>query len=57
MGPRQLERMEDEIEAAIERGEISPEEAAREMRELHRDYRDAAEESARDAYERELERW
>lgn len=54
---RQLEREEDAIFQDFEDGEISAEQREKELRELYLDYRVAAEEAARDAYERELDRW
>lgn len=51
------EREENAIQEAYARGEISNAEMWRQMRELNRDYRDAAQEAGRDAYEQELERW
>jgi hypothetical protein len=52
-----IEREEDALSEQLANGDISPTEYNREMRELQRDYRDAAEESARNAYEQERERW
>lgn len=58
MGPdKQFEREENDIWERAERGEITNAEAWKEQRELQRDYSAAAEESALNAYERELERW
>ena len=54
---RQIEREEQDIEAAVERGEMTRAEANRCIRDLHRDYREAAQEAARDAYDRELGNW
>ena len=53
----QYEREEQAIAAAEARGEISHAEAMKQIRELWRDYRAAAQESAQEAYEQELERW
>ena len=53
----QLEREERHLEEQLESGDISSHEYNREMKELQRDYRDAAQESASRAYEDELERW
>ena len=55
--PTQFEREEDAIEEAHSRGDIDLQERNRQLRELHRDYRAAAEESAQEAYNREMERW
>ena len=53
----QLEREEQDLDERYERGEISSEEYNRELKEMYRDYRAAAEERAQDAYQAELERW
>jgi len=53
----QFEREESAIEDQFERGEITKEELSKELRELRRDYSAAAEESAQDAYSRELGNW
>lgn len=53
----QYEREENAICDAYERGEISRAEMNKELRELQRAYHDAAYEAAREAYERELDRW
>lgn len=55
MGP--FEREEQAIEDAYTRGDISSAEYREQMRDLQRDYRDAAEEAARDAYDREMSNW
>jgi hypothetical protein len=52
-----FEREEQLLEDDYNAGNLSLAEYNREMRELQRDYRAAAEESARDAYESELQRW
>jgi len=54
---RQMEREEQDIEARYEAGEISLKECQRELNELYRDYRAAAEERAQEAYDAEMERW
>jgi hypothetical protein len=54
---RQIEREERALEQQLASGEISLQEYNAEMRELQRDYQAAAEEAARDAYNRELENW
>jgi hypothetical protein len=53
----QFDREMDAIDDAESDGRMSREEAAHERRELQRDYRAAAEESAENAYRDELERW
>ena len=53
----QYEREERDIEERLARGEISIEDFNTELRELQRDYRAAAEESAYQAYQDELSRW
>lgn len=58
MGPQsQFDREEAAIIDAMNSGTMSQEEGRRELRDLHRDYQAQAEESARDAYERELSSW
>ena len=52
-----IEREEDALSERLANGEISTAEYNREMRELSRDYRDAAEQEAQGAYEREKEQW
>jgi len=54
---RQLEREEDAIQQALENGELTSEEYNKEMSVLYREYCDAAEEAAQNAYSEELERW
>ncbi len=54
---RQLEREEQALEDDLSAGMITLHEFNREMRELRRDYTEAAHEAARDAYDREMERW
>ena len=51
------EREEDQIQQDCADGLITNAEAAKRMRELQRDVRDAALESAQNAYDRELENW
>lgn len=53
----QYDREEEQLAHDYAAGLITREEYNRQMRELQRDYRAAAEESAREAYERELDRW
>lgn len=52
-----FDREVEALEREMERGDLSREEYRKALRELQRDYRDAAEESARDAYDREIDRW
>ncbi len=49
----EMEALEDQLES----GDITPTEYGRLSRELERDYRDVARESAQDAYDNELDRW
>lgn len=53
----QYEREEEALYDQYERGEITQKELQKELRELAYDYRAAAENSALDAYEAELDRW
>lgn len=53
----QFDREEQQLENDYAAGLISREEHNRQMRDLQRDCRAAAEESAREAYEREMDRW
>ena len=53
----QLERYEKQLEEELASGAISQIEFNREMRDLQRDYADAARESAEDAYRNEFDRW
>ena len=55
--PTQFEREEDAIEQAHSEGRISLKERNEQLRELQRDYRAAAEESAQSAYDDEMQRW
>jgi len=52
-----LEREEDDLQERLASGEISVKEYNSEFTELQRSYRAEAEESARDAYEEEMDRW
>lgn len=54
---RQLEREEQALEDDLAEGRISRAEFNRQLRDLHADYRAAAQESAWGAYERELDCW
>jgi hypothetical protein len=53
----QWDREEQQLENDYAAGLITREEYNRAMRELTRDYRWAAESSAQEAYEREMDRW
>ena len=50
---REVELLENDLES----GAISTKEFNQEMRELERDYRDAAQESAEQAFQDEFNRW
>lgn len=52
----QLEREEEALERELEEGLITNAEYNKALNELRRDYRAQAEESAREAYDRELDR-
>ena len=52
-----LEREMDGIEQAAEEGRISPNEAARQIADAERDYREEVREAAEEAYQREMEAW
>ena len=52
-----LEKEVESIEQDAEDGEITQAQANKEIQELERDYRNATEESAQDAYDDELESW
>ncbi len=54
---RQMEKEEQYLEDELESGSISLNEYNDAMRELERDYRGAAEESAQRAYDDELRNW
>lgn len=53
----QFDREEAAIQEAYARGDIDNKEMWRQLRELQRDYRAAAEEAAEGAYRREMEEW
>lgn len=53
----QFDKEMEEIDNRLAAGEITNEEHRKEVRELLRAYRDAAEEAAEEAYRHELERW
>lgn len=52
-----FERAEQQLYEAYERGNLTQEELQRELRELARDYRNQTIEAARDAFDREMEKW
>ncbi len=52
-----LEREEEHLEEQLAQGEITVAEYNKEMREIQRDYQNAAREAAEDAYYREMENW
>jgi hypothetical protein len=53
----QYDREEEQLDNDLAAGLITPQQHREQMRELQRDYRAAAEESAQDAYDRELGNW
>lgn len=53
----QVEREEDAISQDYSAGKISLTEYNKQIRDLHRDVRAAAQESAENAYQAELDRW
>jgi predicted nucleic acid-binding Zn-ribbon protein len=53
----QLEREEEALEDAYNNGEITVKEYNKQVQELQRDYRAAAQEAAQEAYENEMGRW
>lgn len=53
----QYEREEEDIQRRYAAGEITNEQMWKELRELQRNYAQAAREAAQEAYERELDRW
>ena len=52
-----IEREEEAIEEAYANGEITVKEYNKQMQALVRDYRDAAQEVAQEAYDNEINRW
>jgi len=54
---RQLEREEELLNDALEAGEMTSKQHTRELNELYRNYKAAAEESAQEAYEDEMACW
>ena len=53
----QYDNEEEAIIEAYNRGEMTHAQMMKELNELRRDYQAAAEDSAREAYDRELSRW
>lgn len=53
----QYEREEEDIMRRYDEGHITKDQMWEELRELQRDYRQSAEQSAAEAYERELDNW
>lgn len=53
----QIEREEEYLEKEYAEGRISLKEYNEQMRDLHREYRQSAQEAAQDAYIRELDNW
>ncbi len=53
----QIEREEEALERELAEGNMTNAEYNKALRELYADYRAAAEDSAREAYDRELDRW
>ena len=53
----QLEREIESIEESVNNGQISQRQANKEINIIEREYRSAAEESAMEAYDEEMERW
>ncbi len=53
----QYDREEQYIIDQMNSGMISQQEGRKQLRELQRDYRAAAQEAAQDAYDREMDRW
>lgn len=52
-----IEREEEYLEEQLNSGEISNAEFSKEIRDLHRSYREEALESAQCAYDNEIGRW
>jgi len=52
-----LQREEERLAEQLECGQITLQEFNQELKELHREYREQAEESAQEAYDREFENW
>ena len=53
----QIEREEDQLERDLADGMITAQEFNKQMRDLQREYRYAAEEAAQIAYDNEMENW
>ena len=53
----QIEREERLLDEERESGNMTEKEYSQAMRELHRDYQASAEQSAQEAYDRELSHW
>lgn len=53
----QFDREENHLVEQFNSGLITRDEYNKQMRELQRDYRAAAQEAAQDAYDREMDRW
>ena len=51
------DRMQHEIELIEQDDSLTSDEKRREIREIQREYRDAAKESAQQAYDEEFDRW
>ena len=51
------DREEEQLSRDLEAGNMSVKEYNLAMRDLQRDYRDSARESAQEAYDREMDRW
>ena len=52
-----FEREMESLDQDLENGTIDTKEYNRNIREIENDYRDAARESAQEAYDREMDRW
>jgi hypothetical protein len=53
----QMDREEEQLEHDLENGVITRQEFNEGMRDLQREYREAAQQSAQDAYDREMGLW
>lgn len=53
----QYEREHDYLVDQVNSGQITQKEFNQQMRDLNRDYQAAAQESAQEAYDREMDRW
>jgi hypothetical protein len=54
---RAMEREEDQLLKDLNEGRISQQAYNAAMRDLHREYNDAANDAAKDAYDRERDQW